>query len=104
MEEKIELNENELSNVSGGGMGTIPAEGITYSNYSDVQSNYYYAKSNKTEFAYVYEIEGAFAHYTIEKLSTIDNNWYFKNTTRTNFSETVTKFAEVYPYRLNIRP
>lgn len=104
MEEKLELNENELSDVSGGGMGTIPAEGITYKNYSGVQSNYYYANSSKSEYAYVYEIAGAFAHYTIEKLSTIDKNWYFKNTSRTNFSETVTRFSEMYPYRLNIRP
>ena len=107
-EKIIELKDNELERVNGGGGGTIPKGGITYSTYSEVSGNRYYSKQqNLNDVVYVYSIVYGMGakEYTPELISVNYSTGKWSSTTTSKFGKSVTgSFASEYPYMLNIVP
>lgn len=111
MEEKtITLKEEELKKVSGGGSGTIPKEGITYSKYDTIISGRYYAKKYLgDELAFVYTLPyqaGGFSpsRCSYETLFVDPHHNTWTATPNSPQNDIPHNFIELYPYILNIRP
>ena len=101
----MELTEEQLSKVTGGGSGTIPAGGITYKTYSTAQANRYYAKTSGSTDLMCVLIDGfGCASYYTEKLviDSTNNSW---STNRTSGAlPAPANFSTTYPFVLNIKP
>lgn len=101
----VELNDEELANVNGGGSGTIPDSGITYINYvSLVDGHYYSHQQNTNDLVYVYKNNNGDFYYTKESFSCEGNNWWAISKSNGRLIENVQGFMIYYPYMLNIEP
>lgn len=101
----VELKEDELKNVSGGGSGTIPKNGIEFSTYYWIDDGCYYSQQQSAdEVAYVYRgADGSF-YYTIESIVCTGNTWQSTSKFRARSMDSESEFRSKYPYILNIRP
>lgn len=101
----VELKDEELAKVNGGGSGTIPDKGITYTNYASLNDGYYYShEQNTNDVVYVYKNIKGDLYYTKEKFKFEGNNWWAINKTNGRLIENVPGFMIYYPYLLNIQP
>ena len=107
--EKIELKDEDLEKVLGGGSGIIPQGGIVFENYSVLLPEHYYSQAqNFQEVVYVYAV-GTALYYTREAFS-IDpstNSWVSRNRTPSGVRcpiENVAGFMSLYIYKLNVQP
>lgn len=104
-----ELTDEELSQVSGGGSGTIPQGGITFKTYDALADGHYYSQEkNFSEVVYVYLVGGTF-YYTREAFSVTEatNTWSSRCRTPSgvrNPIENVGGFMYRYQYVLNVQP
>lgn len=104
-----ELKDELLENVTGGGSGTIPQNGITFDTYSSLEAGYYYSSAQNTNnVVYVYSSSNGLG-YTSEAFS-VDpstNSWISRNKTPSgvvHIDFNTDGFMKMYPYRLNVRP
>ena len=100
----MELTDEQLNNVSGGGGGAIPSDGITYSIYTTIFGGHYYAKKVGDTDLIRTEVVGFSANYYQEKLiiDTEKNTWSTELIAQ--LSGQPANFYSTYPYVLNIRP
>ena len=109
IKETVELKDEELDKVTGGGSGTIPQGGITFEKYDTLQSGYYYSyEQNFNEVAYVYTTNGKL-YYTSEKflVDPATNSWISRSITPSGVIkpiENVEGFMYRYKYKLNVQP
>lgn len=102
----VELNEEELEKVSGGGSG-YAENGITFSTYDMPEANRYYNYFNyingSTNVYYVRSVEGNFVKGSVEHFTTDGKNWtstYYYN----NLYTSIESFKKDHPYVLNVQP
>lgn len=109
MKDVNELRDDELAEVTGGGSGSLPQNGITFERYSSLEAGFYYSSAQDTSnVVYVYSCPSGLG-YTRESF-TVDpsnNSWISKNITPSgvrheNFN--IAGFMELYPFRLNVQP
>ena len=95
----IELKDEELGAVYGGGSGTIPAKGITYETYTEVkEDNYYSSGTNTNEVAYVYKNCADQLRYTKETFICSGNGW--NSTNKSGGVAVEWDFISKYPYKM----
>lgn len=105
MENINELKDEELELVNGGGSGTIPQEGITFSQCYIVESGNYYSKdTNLDNVVYVYRgvlnLEFTQEKFTINQVT---GKWSSKSLSQ-HGSYVYDNFIKDFPYKLNVRP
>ena len=104
-----ELTDDELTQVIGGGSGTIPQGGITFEEYDVLLSDHYYSQEqNFNEVVYVYTASNKM-YYTREAFSVVTstNSWISRNRTPSgvkNPIDNVSGFMSRYRYVLNVQP
>ena len=99
----MELTDEQLNNVAGGGSGTIPEGGITYSPYESAYGDRFYAKNvGDTDLIRTF-VGSCGASYYEEKLTinTETNTWSTETICQIPCPSDL--YSE-YPYVLNIRP
>ena len=101
----MELTDEQLSTVTGGGSGNIPQGGITYSTYEKAYGNRYYAKTvGSTDLLFIEITPNDWANYWTETLIVdTENNTWETNTTGMMIKPPEHLYTE-YPYVLNIKP
>ena len=109
MSDLKELKDNELELVTGGGGGPLPAEGIKFNTYTQVEPGYYYARYlndfSKVVFVYNNPKWSTGLAYTIEEFSIYEyNNWWASNSVPGYEGCVDNKFMKDFPYQLNVRP
>ena len=98
-----ELKDEELEKVTGGGSGTVPTGGITFTISGSVKSGHYYSKyMDLTNVVYVYQ--GVFGQeYNCEKFE-VDDTGHWKSNKVGTFYYVGPNFLNDYPYILNVTP
>ena len=99
----MELTDEQLEKVTGGGSGNIPAGGITYKTYTKAHSNHYYAQAiGDTDLMYIL-VDGS-ANYFTETLIVDKQNNTWSTVRTSNVLPAPPNFSTTYPYQLNIQP
>lgn len=100
----IELKDEDLEKVNGGGSGTIPSKGITFTKAGSVKSGYYYSKyMDLTDIVYVYQgIVGQ--EYNPEKFIVDSTKGTWSSSKSAPARYVGSSFLTEYPYELNVRP
>lgn len=96
------LSDNELEQVNGGGM--VPAAGITFSAYSTVEANHYYAavSGDFSNIAYVYQTDGSHCAFSTERFTVSGDTW--SSRAKLTDSSGIFEFKQRYRYVLNVQP
>ena len=99
-----ELKDEELEKVTGGGSGTVPTGGITFTISGSVKSGHYYSKyMDLTNVVYVYQgILGQ--EYNNEKFVVDEATGCWSSNKVGSFFYVGPNFLNEYPYILNVRP
>ena len=100
----VELKDEELQKITGGGSGKVPSAGITFTKSDSVKSGYYYSKyMNLTNVVYVYQ--GASGQeFNCEKFIVDETTGRWSSNKVGTFYSVGPDFLYDYPYILNVRP
>lgn len=101
------LSDQNLEKVSGGGSGTLPPEGLTYTPHSGISCGYFYADANKSSniiFAWGI-VSNRYIQYYKLKLEVNGSNWrILEDKALINNQDEISYLSSQYPYLLNILP
>lgn len=102
---KLNLSDEALKAVNGGGSGSVPREGIIKSGYVNIEAGHYYSDNSMKTVVYVYNTiaSGSWADYTVENFSVSGDSWSSSSTPGT-FSDNKETFMGKYPFILNVTP
>lgn len=98
----VELNDEELGKVNGGGSGVIPQGGIVFSTYYWIDDGYYSSGQNTSDVVYVYTNVGGDLYYTRESFVCDGNTWQSTKVFGPVEIENEAKFRSNYPYFMNV--
>ena len=107
--ETIELKDEELEKVTGGGSGTVPQGGITFETYGTLTIGRYYTSSQDfQEVVYVCTVYDKLCYSReLFKIDASTNSWRSINKHSSGEKyplENIPGFMSHYPYMLNVYP
>ena len=104
-ENTIQLHDEELKKIDGGGSGTIPNSGIQFWTYYSISEGCYYSSAQNTnDVVYVYSNFGGDLYYSKESFVCEGNTWQSNSLGYSREIEDKAKFRSNYPYMLSVRP